>query len=542
MKRHVFTILLWAFGYCVAAQSSFEITKFPKNLQLIPRNPLTNIGTYTIEGSGMRSANFSQLQARIWKDDALERTYLFNLPTNQDRYTFSIPINIKAELKNYKIELIGIRGNQEITLAKADKVVAGDVFIINGQSNCIGRTEPEDYSPFMRSYTDQFGWNDIDYTSPSKWGPRMAKKIIDIEHIPVAIFCEAFGGMRQTWYMRRPDSPYTAGNYGILYSRLKKAEVEKNIRALLWWQGESDGWETSLEDFKSQFKTLYNQWKEDYNTPVFYFQVRFRACTHRSPDIFEAQRQLVNEIPNIEVLSNNPALSPDGCHFMYKNGYDNMGEQAYNLLAARLYNRTFVNVRAPNILEAFFSGQNEITLKMKNVTGNLKVMGSPWVDFKLEGCNARIVGGSASDYRIKLFYVGDTSGLTGISYLSRIDSSSQNWIVNPMGVGILLFYNIPINKRQLTSLSEHTEGGIFSVFPTYVTDRLTIEYSKTISTPTRIDIFDLRGKLVLSHMHNQATNRVDINVQYLTKGIYFIRLNIDNQKVETMELKKIIVI
>ena len=528
----VFAIILSFIFSNTLAQTTFELTKFPKNNQLIPRNPINNIGTYTIEGNVMRTANIRTLQAKVWRDTIFERSYVLNVPIDVDKFSFKIPVAIKAELKNYKIELTALKNDQEITLAKAENVVSGDVFIINGQSNCIGRTESIDYNKFMRSYTDQFGWNDIDYTSPSKWGPRMAKKIIENEKIPVAIFCEAFGGMRQTWFMRRPDSPYTAGNYGILYNRLRKAEVEKNVRALLWWQGESDGWETPLDSFKNQFKRLHNQWLEDYNTPIFYFQIRFRACTHREPDIFEAQRQLSTEIANVEILTSNPALSYDGCHFSYKNGYDFIGEHAYNLLAAKLYNHSFINARPPNIVEAFFSASNEITLKMKNVTGNLRTIGNPWADFRLEGCRAQITGGTASDYRIKLNFSGDTAGLTGVSYLSRIDSFSQNWVVNPAGVGILLFYNVPVHKRQLTGFASnafYTEGEDFTICPNVVSDVLRIRFLSKEKTKKRVEIFNALGQIILSKDIETDSEEATISISALPKGVYFVRLDIGNQ-------------
>lgn len=516
----------------MSAQSNFELTKFPKNNQLIPRDPATNIGIYSVEGNVLRAANFTLLQAKVWRDTVLERNYRLMVPTDVDKFSFKIPVAIKAELKNYKIELTALKNEQEITLAKAENVVSGDVFIVNGQSNCIGRTESVDLDNFMRSYTDQFGWNDINYTSPSKWGPRIAKKIIENEHIPVAIFCEAYGGVTQTWFMRQSINPYTEGNYGILYNRLKKAEVEKNVRALLWWQGESDGWETPIDSFKNQFKRLYSQWKEDYNTPVFYFQIRFRACTHIQPGIFEAQRQLANEIPNIEILSNNPALSHDGCHFLYTNGYDLIGEQAYNLVTAKLYNRSAVNTRPPNIKEAFFSATNEITLKMTNITGNLRVIGHPWADFRLEGCKAQIIGGSATNYRIKLAIVGDTTGLTGISYLSHIDSFSHNWIVNPLNIGILLFYNIPVHKQQLTELAAtpvYTEGGLFEVFPNPVSDILHIRFLEKEISKKQVEIININGQIILTKGIKKGVEHAEIDIRDLPKGIYFIRLNIDNQ-------------
>ena len=141
MRQTVLSLIFFIFLMPLIAQNSFELTKFPKNNQLIPRDPLSNLGTYLVEGNVSRSANISLLYVKIWKDNVLDRNYTLAVPTNVEKFSFKIPISIKAELKNYKIELIALKNEQEITLAKAENVVSGDVFIVNGQSNCIGRTE-----------------------------------------------------------------------------------------------------------------------------------------------------------------------------------------------------------------------------------------------------------------------------------------------------------------------------------------------------------------------------------------------------------------
>ena len=223
-------------------------------------------------------------------------------------------------------------------------------------------------------------------------------------------------------------------------------------------------------------------------------------------------------------------MSNDACHFFYNNGYDSLGNQAYRLLSAKLYNRSFVNTRPPSIVEAFFSAPNEITLKIKNVTGNLRVIGNPWNDFKLEGCQARITSGSASESRVKLTFSGDTAGLTGISYLSHIDSYSQNWVVNPLGIGMLLFYDMPIHERQLTDTAQlYTEGGLFDISPTAVSDILNIRFLSNENMKKRIDIVNTHGQIVLTKQIETLVENTSIDVHYLPDGVYFVRLSIGNQ-------------
>ena len=171
---------------------------------------------------------------------------------------------------------------------------------------------------------------------------------------------------------------------------------------------------------------------------------------------------------------------------------------------------------------------------MTNIVGNLRVIGNPWADFRLEGSKAQIIGGSATEYRIKLTIVGDTTGLTGISYLSHIDSFSQNWIVNPLNVGILLFYNIPVHRQQLTDVTEtpiYTEGGHFDIFPNPVSNILNLRFLSKDNSKKQVEIVNINGQIVLTKKLENNIEQAEIDVSDLPKGVYFIRLNIDNQDI-----------
>ena len=65
MRQTVLSLIFFIFLMPLIAQNSFELTKFPKNNQLIPRDPLSNLGTYLVEGSVSRSANISLLYVKI---------------------------------------------------------------------------------------------------------------------------------------------------------------------------------------------------------------------------------------------------------------------------------------------------------------------------------------------------------------------------------------------------------------------------------------------------------------------------------------------
>lgn len=530
---------LW--GY---SQNKIEFTRFPKDMQLLPRDPITNKAYYTLKGKVPKSLGFSTLLVKIFKADALVKELSYPLSTNQDSMTFSIPIEINAELSNHLIAMFGLKNNEPVFIRKAEKVVAGDVLVVNGQSNNIGSVQDTDYDPFMRSYTDLFGWNDILYTQPSKWAPRIAKNIIVNQKIPVAIFNESYGGVVLNYFLKNENNQ-DPSNYGDLMNRLEAAEVKTNIRAILWWQGESDGWETPAEDYKQQFKKLVADWKKDYNDPYCYlFQIRFRSCTHINPEIMEVQRQLANEIEGLKIMSTNAAVS-DSCHFQYSNGYDSLGNRMYRLLASDLYGISPVNTRPPDVDKVWFSADKEMTIQLKNFVGDLKTIGKPWADFRLEGKNAalldsltKIVGGKVSGDKIILEFTGDTNAIKGVSYLSHIDSSN-NWIVNPLGVGILSFYNVPISPKPFVS-SLHTEGvSSFEIAPTITQNFIQLKWESTDFNKKTVTIYNLLGVPVWSTDINTTDKSLNIDVSQLNAGQYLVVFKEARKRARVMKIVKL---
>ncbi len=502
----------------------FRFTRFPKDNQLLPRNPATNRATYSVEGKIAQSAKVSSLLLKLSKNDKPLQNFGRTLTFSNDSAAFSISFDLNAELSNYKIELFALNTEGgEVLIKKADNIVAGDVFIVNGQSNGIGSIEDVDYSPWMRSYTAQFGWNDIRYTQPSRWAPRVAKEIIDRKKIPVALFNEAYGGVRQDYFLKNtPDQ--RGNNYLTLLRRLDTAEVKQQVRGIWWWQGESDGWETSPEVFKTQFRQLVSDWQKDYPTAsIAKFQIRFRSCGHTRPDIMETQRQLANEMPALDLMSTNAAQS-DSCHFTYKNGYDSLGNRFFRLISAKLYGGSATNVRPPDVEAAWFSGKKELSIRFRHIVGNLRIIGNPWADFEVQGSNSKILSSTVEGNTLRLTLSGDTTGVRSISYKSHI-SAAEDWITNPLGVGILSFHKVAVSeKAPVTSIN--TEGVVsWSILPTITDAPLRIRWENdTAASDKTIFIHNALGIKVLEEKINSDMNEFELDVADFAQGYYFVQL------------------
>lgn len=531
-------ITLLVLGLCPLysySQNNIEIISFPKDMQLLPRNKNTNKANYNISGKILPNSGFSELLLKIYKSESIYKETTYPLSNNTSTASFLIPFEINAELSNYTLELYGKKNNDLTLLKKATKVVAGDVFIINGQSNNIGSITPSDEDEFLRSYTEQFSWNKITYTQPSLWAPRLAKNIIEKHRIPIALFNESYGGVRIDYFLKNDIDPYS-GNYGTLLKRLEKAEVKNNIRTIIWWQGESDGWETSLESYKSQFKKLHAAWQKDYNRPnIYLFQIRFQSCTHPKPYVLEAQRQLSNDIEGLGIISTNAAKS-DGCHFYYTGGYDSLGNRMYRLIASDIYNAPKANTASPDIDKAWFSKPNEITIQMKNVTGNLVVLGSPWNDFRLETSSNfstdslldATIKGKVLGNQIILEFEGDSSYIKGVSYLGHIHNAND-WIVNLQGTSILSFFNIPILKQAPST--PNTEGvASFEISPTIGYDFVNLKWAITKAGNKKIYFYNLQGQTQLFKTINKEEKSIKIDISALPEGIYIVLLEEEGKR------------
>ena len=127
---------------------------------------------------------------------------------------------IPAERNNHQITVLGLKnGNWQMVEAATD-VLAGDIFIINGQSNAEANAAPflDDIDPYTRSWFSPFDWGPLNLSFPGEWGARLAKVLSIQKDLPIAIFNQAQGGVGISEFL--PDSlDITTGNYGSLLKR-----------------------------------------------------------------------------------------------------------------------------------------------------------------------------------------------------------------------------------------------------------------------------------------------------------------------------------
>lgn len=470
MPRRVWLIILLATASSSFAQVSFE--KIPRQFSLIPRNLKNNRGdarfTGTVKGS-YGKVNYSATQNGK-NYIASSKTLVYSGGTA----AFDISMLLPAGKFRYHLKLQFI-GTDTVTFLISD-VLVGDVYIIQGQSNAVanvynGVANPTYADSFIRSFgtsstnaaavfSDTIWYKangDGIYNKGciGQWGLVMARHLLDSFGIPVAIMNGAVGGTSVTYHQRydpQPDNINTC--YGRLLYRMRKAGLDKNVRSILWYQGESDGPNPVLHD--SMFRFLYADWFKDYKgmEQNYLVQVRGKGCGNPGAPMMEVQRQFEFTLPKVKVISSNGLNGHDGCHFAFNNGYRNLGEQLAALVSRDLYNsgrRT--NIDPPGIASAIWynAGRTEILLVMRQPDDSIFVDPGFTKLFYINGdTSVKITGGYVVNNRVVLQLNKGTCLPVSLTYLGQ--PQSQPWVKNRMGAGLVSFDKLSItNQPQVLS-------------------------------------------------------------------------------------------
>lgn len=127
---------------------SVVFDKLPKDNQLFARDD-NNEAAIPISGF-IEVQGFTHMSAAIYRDG--KRVGYAKSVLQYDasgKAAFSLSPKITAELSEYSIEVYASKTSDSIMMVKRDKIIAGDFYVINGQSNAAAitsyRVEAADY-------------------------------------------------------------------------------------------------------------------------------------------------------------------------------------------------------------------------------------------------------------------------------------------------------------------------------------------------------------------------------------------------------------
>lgn len=500
-------------GLSANAPANITYTEQPRSFSLIPRDTTSNLGEVRFSGT-VNEPGAEEIIVRAFAGEegatpagncnedseahAAVRQAL--APQNDNGAEFSLTVPIEAQLTNYQLEVCLRTSSGEQVDKTVSNLVAGDVYLIQGQSNANAfkrsdSSASSNESQYIRSFGSRItsfdapdsngngqsddldalrgdlGWHLADGDGSQtagavgQWGIRLARRIVDEFGIPVAILNQAVPGTTIGQHQRDDGNPMrldgfnSGGIYGRLLWRAEQAKVTNQARAILWYQGESDHGDAA--GHLSGFKALYQDWLEDYGglELIYVHQIRNvgTLCNSHDPQLRENQRQMGHDpsLSKVRLMSTTGIdAQADGCHFPYTDGYEKIGDNLFRLMARDLYGETQrTDVEPPDVDFAYFSDANrgEITIALKNPSDTYSWANGAEEDFDLSDGSVSVTAGRVEENRIALTLNTPATSDTALHYFGHpgvnppaSDPRQGQWVTNANGVGLLAFYNVPV--------------------------------------------------------------------------------------------------
>ncbi|MGW1521714.1 sialate O-acetylesterase, partial [Streptomyces sp. NPDC002287] len=463
-----------------AEAGTVQFTQAPRDHQLFPRDRSSGKAVVPITGS-VTATGTTAVQLDVLRDGV--RVSSSSVPVDGAGSTFSFMPEIVASLNSYTFRLYSFSGSTVTLQATWNDVVAGDVFVVNGQSNAAARqhfsSNPDnpsdtsnssagDRSPWVRTFgsstSDPAGsvqdetWRAAEgdgYQAPGAIGQyalRIGRRVVDTYGIPVAVLQGGHEGMPIGFFQRTDGNPAAVDtNYGRLLDRARRAGVQQQVRAIFWYQGESDNNDAVAQT--AGFRSLLDDWKTDYPgvQQVYAHQIR-NGCLdaggrqQNSYEEREAQRRYA-ELPGVRVMSTTglDGQGPDNCHFYYVAGYRALADRDFVALAHDQYGGSSTASTAPDPARAWFSNADhtEITIALRQPSDALIASCGPASDFLVNGNTPVSVAAVAvRPGSVHLRLSGPATGATGVAYVGH--DGPGPWITNGNGMGLLAFYDLPV--------------------------------------------------------------------------------------------------
>lgn len=472
-------LLLCLIGNLLLSKAQVAYINKPLSLQLYPRNPLTNRATVLINGS-ITSMGYVSIKLEIYRNNVLIKTSSQALTGNANE-SFSFSESIVSELFNYKFVVSLLLGNGIwIENYIADKVVAGDAIIIQGQSNAeaaLAQGSSAAYQsdfirvyfsgsdvwfpPFIQWYIAQGDGYQGTVGNTGQWGLVLANYLVTQTNYPIAVFNGAQAASPISHFLRNNTvHGDLSTNYGRLLTRIQGTGFQNNIRAIFWYQGEANAQGIYAEDinsYKAKFYALRNAWLENYQGVNHFYisQIRYGCGQSQATTVLikEALRQIALENADTRIYGTGALQHyTDLCHFPFTNGYEKLGMDWKYIVKEDLYGAPkLTDIESPFVVSVTAIDSKEIQLKLKNNGDHIVIDNGSLDDFHFEGTSTKTVIHKAeiSGNSIILKVNKIPSDATGLSYYETPGVGNGPTIVNANNMAMVHFYNMPITSVAL---------------------------------------------------------------------------------------------
>ena len=394
---------------------------------------------------------------------------------------YALSANLQADLIAYRTEFGIKRGVVETILEKANDLVCGDIFVIQGQSNAEAWTDQRVVHPYRSPWLRSFGtpstnkdrardlvWgNALSFNGGPNhhhcqigyWGVELGKTLIETHKIPICIINGAQGGTRIDQHQRNEADPTDVTTiYGRLLWRLQQAKLTHGVRAVLWHQGENDQGESGATgtfgwvNYQDYFIRMSAAWKQDYPNIKHYYihQIWPGACGSRSVEgdrLRERQRQLPKQFSNMSVLSTLGIRPGGGCHYLAE-GYAAMARQLVPLVNQYNYGvQPKTSITSPNIRSVSFANDKKDEIKLvfdQDVKWDEEIIER----FYLDDDSAELTAAGGSGKTITLKLAGPTAA-KNLSYVRGGKWRQEQAIIwGANDLAALTFCEVPIELPE----------------------------------------------------------------------------------------------
>lgn len=347
----------------------------------------------------------------------------------------------------------------------------GDVFVIAGQSNAAGRAkntvqdDPELGVHVLRSNAVwdlathplgettgavHVGHYENHNPGHSPW-LHFAKRLKRELGYPIGLIPCAYGGAPLRWW--NPEE-----NGALLQNMLDMlGDYDIHPKAVLWYQGEAEGYEDSAETYLSRFECFVNATRKALDQPDLPFvTVQLNRCMEKSDlhldrqwgIVREAQRQAAYRIPGVTVVPSTDLAMYDFIHVSAQ-GNLVLGERCARALLRACYGKDYDD-RAPEPEEAILTQPDTVHLRFSRIRN--------WVNpFDVKGPDLPIEAEDDEGIISPVSYVTGNDSLT-ITFARPLGKNARlhgMWRTYP-GIGIpcdcmrlpvMSFYGFPITQK-----------------------------------------------------------------------------------------------
>lgn len=432
-----FILVLWA----LSAFGQVDFEQLPRDLQLYPRDAANQAGV-PISGR-VTTAGWSRISVQVLREGKVSQLLSQSIAPAATNTAFQFQPQIKAEPAEYSVRVFLHKNNDSTVVATRNRIVCGDVYLLNGQSNAGAGTGLDQYYSFdfddkyLRNCT--FPYNSLNIPADMRWYPAkepyasvggfgltLQRLILQTYGIPTVLLNGAVGGTNIIELTTRDAAnPANLGTfYGQLLFRAQWAGVAKHVKAIIWKQGEYEaGSGANISTYDARFKEFYDNLRQDYNPQARIYLSQINIITgdvkvEAAAALRDYQRRTKYLFNNLETIATVGTPGYDGVHYSPV-AHQQLAFEQFRQIARDVYgSKDTLQINSPDIKKVFYNARKDsITLAFDegmqlvykadtafyNFATGAKLYSRELKDyFYLDGQSGLVTGGSAANNYVTL--------------------------------------------------------------------------------------------------------------------------------------------